>query len=359
MAASRWLSLLVLDLMACGGGGEEVARIARQWTHEGPATTAPPGVGPERRVLVLLKDAAPEGGGQLVTLDDGTGRPIEGPFPAPLTDHAPVFSSGKIVVLTKIGKIVAMNLAGETLYTVPDGNGLGLSSPLAVAPDGSLRVGTTSGLLLGFAIEDGRELFRVDTQGAIASPLAVAPDGTTYAATDLGRLVGVDARGVVVFDRTVTPPASGPSVAASGEILVGEGSGVRIFGADGGERAAHARAARVVGTRLLDEGRFLAWGEDGVVEILRLDGGVETRFTTASASPPPVYAPPLPLPGGAFGVLDHLGKLHLVGADGVERTTFALAAEPLREVAQASTASVLLVAVGRTIEAVRFTMTVE
>jgi outer membrane protein assembly factor BamB len=344
---------------ACGGDGAVVGRVIQQWSFSAPAATAPPGVGPERRVIVVLKDAAPGAGGKLVTLEQANGMVLESPPDgAPLSEHAPLFASGKIFVMSKIGKLSALDLAGTTHFTVPDGDPLGPTGPLVAGPDGIVRVGTTSGFVLGFDPNDGSEKFRVEAGGAVSTAIGVAADGTAYAATDIGRVIGVSAAGLVVFDETVEAPASGPSVAPNGDVVVGEGTGVRIFSSDGNEKAKHPRAARVVGTRVLESGEILAWGEDGKLELLSAEGEARWSYSTAASSPPPIYARPRPVEEGAFGLIDSKGVAHLVDANGKALATLALDGEPSREVAD-SELNALFVSIGSTVRGVGFSIEAE
>jgi outer membrane protein assembly factor BamB len=343
-------------LIAACGGDPLPSRILRQWTYATPAAAAPPGVGPEDRVLGVLREAAPAGGGELVTIQAANGLKIEGPHPgAPLSDHAPIFAAGRVVVISKIGKLVAINLAGEIAYTEPPGNGLGLTSPLTLAADGTLRVGTTAGSLITFNPETGAEIGRAEAGGAISTAPAAAAGGVAYAATDLGRVIGADAQGAIVFDRSVTPPASGPSVADNGDLWVGAGDGVVVFGADGTEKGRRARAARVVGTLPLPGGDALAWGEDGLIERLGPDASLRWSAASALSSPPPIYARPVLVPDQAVGFIDSRGIAHLVDAAGTERATLELGAAPLPE-ATVSDLGALLVSAGGSIEAIGFVL---
>src|SRR5687768_13047106 len=115
---------------ACSGDPEAPATIAIRWTHERPSRAAPPTPGPERRVIVLLEENTPQGG-ELVTLEEGNGRTVEGPFDGtPLSEHAPVIAGTTIVFTTKIGKVSALNLAGQTVFSKPDAGMLGTTQPI-------------------------------------------------------------------------------------------------------------------------------------------------------------------------------------------------------------------------------------
>lgn len=307
-------------------------------------------------MLAVLRETGPSGG-QLVTLEQRTGGIIEGPHDgAPLSEHAPVFSNGKVFVISKIGKLYALDLAGMELFSKPDNGSLGPTSPLAVAPDGSIRVGTASELI-GFDAKDGAEKFRTSAGGVISTLPAIKSDGTTYAATDLGRVFGVSSTGGVVFDRMVDAPASGVSVAPNGDVIAGEASGLRIFDSSGNEKLKHPRGARVVGTRVLENGDIVAWGEDGIVELLSSDGSVRFVFKTAASSPPPVYIRPLALSGGGLGIIDSAGTAHVVDPNGVALATLSLGAEPLREVSEATGS--IFVAQGSTVRGIGFVIVEE
>lgn len=321
-------ALILATAAACGSDPQATAGVVGAWTYDTPSDAAPPGVGPEGRAVVLIRDAATSGG-RLITLDQSSGATIEGPFDdAPLSDHAPLMIDATIVALNKIGGLVGLDLAGQIRWTLAAPTP-SATSPLVATTQG-VCWGTTAGDLVCAGL-DGRARFRTPVGEPIVSAPAVGADGRVYAATDTGRVVGVDASGAVVFDVRVDAPASGPSVGPSGEVAVGEASGLRVFSAGGAPKWQRARAARVVGTAWSGD-RVLAWGEDGVVERLDAQGGVEATFKTSSgANPPPVYAAPVVLASGAFGVLDASGTAHIAGSDGTALATLALGGTPLRE----------------------------
>ena len=351
-AAGCTAAALLLATAACDDDAG-APKIVTRWSYGAPAAAAPPGVGPERRVIVAVSDRPPGGSGQIVTLEATNGITVEGPFePAELTVHAPVVHGTIIYVVSKVGRVVAVDFAGGTKFTVNGAEPLGQTGPLAVAPDGSLRLGTASGDIVGLAGDDGRELFRTPVGGAVTSPLGIAADGTTFGATDTGRVVGVDGAGGIVFDVTVGAPASGPSASAD-RVVVGDADGVVGFDRSGQEVFDHPRAARVVGTAPLPGGDFVAWGEDGILERLSATGEVSMRFTTATTNPPPIYASPVAFDDGRLGVFDGEGTGHLVGLDGNAVATYRLAGPPLTEVA-VTDRQWALVAVGQTVQAIDF-----
>ena len=343
-------ALLLVALGACASDPQATAGVVGAWTYDTPTDAAPPGVGPEGRTVVLVRDAATSGG-QLITLDQSAGSTIEGPFDgAPLSDHAPLMVDATIFVLNKIGGLVGLDLAGEVRWTLASPTP-SATSALVAAPDGRVCWGTAAGELV-CAAADGTLRFRASLGDPIVSAPAVGADGRVYGATDTGRVVGVDATGAVVFEVRVDAPASGPSVGPGGEVAVGEAAGLRVFTAGGAEKWRHTRAARVVGTSWTAD-RVVAWGEDGVVERLGATGTVELSFKTSSeGNPAPVYVAPVALGSGALGVLDAAGTAHVVGSDGASLATLALGGAPLREATAAG--SRMYVAIGRRVHALLF-----
>lgn len=329
---------------ACGD--DAPSQVVTRWVFESASPLAPPAIGPERRVAI----AKSSGTGELATVNEENGLKVEEPFPIFATEHAPVAVGASFAIVSTIGKVVAYNLAGEPRFTQPEGAPLLETSPLVRAPDGSLRIATTAGRVLGFDGTDGVLLFDAAISGAVTTPPAVASDGTTYVATDTGKLFGVRADGTVDPEVDVTAPASGPSVSASGgELAVGEGDAVRVVDREGAEIFKHTRAARVVGTRWTAQGELLAWGEDGIVELLDKTGATVWAFNAGH----PVYAEVVPLDQGGYAVFDSTGVVHRVTKDGASDATITLAGAPLPQIAKGELGW-LYVAVGNTVVAIDF-----
>lgn len=313
MSRSLW-AVLGLALTACGG--EDPALILIRWTTPGEGALAPPGNGPDRRVLLAEKDS-----GTFRTLEAVTGQVLEGPFPLFPTLHAPVAIGADLYLVSSIGRIVRANLAGETLPS--PSFALGRTGPPVVGAEGALRVVATSGRLVVVAGEELRADVTVD--GAAESAPAVASDGVTYVATDTGALVGVSPTGAQVFTAAVSAPASGPSVGGD-RVAVGALDGVVVFERSGAMAFRAPRAARVVGTTW-DGAELLAWGEDGKLERYAADGSVISSFTAG----PPIYGPVVVLPTGKLAVFDSTGKAHRVNKEGVGEASLELGQEASRQ----------------------------
>jgi hypothetical protein len=330
---------LGLTLEACGGG-DSTRTIFQRWKRDTTEDAAPPGVGSDGRVVIATRS----GQGEIATYNEENGVRIEGPFmPVFPTEHAPVVTANTIVIVSSIGKLVGLDFAGQTRFSKPDAP-LGLTGPLALAGDGTMRIATTSGRVLGFAA-DGSTLFDTPIGGAAVSAPAIASDGTTYVATDTGRLVGVDTAGAVTLDVTVNAPASGPSVDGT-RVAVGEIDGVRVFNGTT-EAFKHPRAARVVGTRFVG-GELIAWGEDGIVERLDASGAVMMTYNAG----PPIYAPVFALDNDELAIFDSAGSAHLVNGDGAVINKLELGGTPLTEIARGR--RLLIASVGRSVRAFDF-----
>ena len=332
--------LAVAGLAACGD--EEPAQIFERWRYTADRELAPPAAGPERRVVVAERTNP----AQLVTLQEETGGALEGPYDTFPTLHAPAVVGTNIYLVTSIGSVVHTDLAGQTL-AAPDVM-LGATAPIVAAPDGTLRVVANSGRLIGFDA-DGDVFLDANVGGASATPPAVDEDGLTYVATDTGRLSGFDTSGTEIFDATLSGQGSGPS--ARGQVIaVGDADGVRAFSANGQELFAHARAARVTGTRILASGEILAWGEDGALELLAADGAVIMSYQAG----PPIYTEVVPV-DDAFALFDDAGVAHLVGRDGVARATIDLGGRTAPQVSVGQSLPFVYVTVGNEVVAVDFT----
>lgn len=351
-------AIAALALLGAGcGKTEAVERVVELWHYDFPSAAAPPGVGPEHRALGGTKEATGSTG-RLVTLDQLTGLPVEGPhMDIPLTDHAPVMVGSTVVLVTKIGTVVGLDLAGQTRFMKPPLGGPGQTGPLLVVGT-EVRFGTADGLVVALDGASGDERWHAAVSDPVLSRVAAGPDGRTYATTDLGRVVGFDGSGQLVFDQTVAAPAGAPAVTGAGEIAVGAADGVVLFTANGTQKWKHPRAARVVATRALGND-VLAWGEDGIFERLSEGGAVKLSFRSrpmTDPNPPPFYAEPVTLPNDAFGLLDASGKAHLVDASGAERASLSASMDILPEVAVSDFTS-LIVADKSSLRAIQFTLT--
>ena len=337
----RLVALLFLLWTAACMDDTRVA-IATPWTFEHTTALAPPGLGPEERVLVAARDAP----GRFWTLDQKSGTLVEGPFDTFPIQPAPISLENVVYMVTTVGNIIRVDLAGQAVGT--SSAPWGRTSPIVLASDDTFRLGTTTGHALALDTETN-VLFDVDLEAPIATAPAVASDETTYYATDTGRLVGVDPAGSVVLDVSVENPASGPSVFED-RVAVGGGSTVTAFDRDTGLVIfSRPRGARVVGTRFLSDGTLLAWGEDGRLELL--DTGGQPVFSYDAG--PPIYAPAIQAAEGRFGLVDSQGWAHLIRPNGEALYTLQLAGPPLEQAVEISEAFALFTIDNR-IQAVNF-----
>ncbi len=346
MRASRSILFFALLLGATACGGKKPVIIVQRWSQTFAAEPAPPGIGPEKRVLVALSGSM----GELTTHEEGSGLKIEGPNSTFPTSRAPVASDFTVFLVSTVGRVVGLEIGSGIQKALAPASPLGVTSPLVVAPDRTLRVGSTSGRL--FAMQpDGTTVFDVPLGGPIDSAPAVAGDGTTFAAVFTpGHLVGISPGGETVFDQPVGESAGGVSV-GEGRVSVGHLAGVKLFEASGAEVFSHPRQARVTGTQILGDGRVLAWGEDGIVELLDTAGEVVWSFTAG----PPIDTEAHVM-DGRVAIFDSAGTVHLLNlGTGEELATFTLAGPPSLQVAEGELGFVYL-AVGDTIVALDFSV---
>ena len=302
MPAVQATRILLFAVSVAGCTGDDPITIIERWSQTFAAEPAPPGIGPEKRVLVALMGTS----GELTTHEEGSGLKIEGPHPTFPTSHAPVASNFTMFLVSTVGRVVGLEIGTGAQKSLSPATPLGVTSPLVVAPDGSLRIGSTSGRL--FAMQpDGTTIYDVPFEGPIDSAPAVASDGTTYAAIFTpGKLVGVSTTGDAVFEQAVGESAGGVSVSDT-RVAVGHNLGMKLFERSGGEVFSHARQARVTGTRILDDGRVLVWGEDGIIELLDDAGGTVWSYTAG----PPILTD-VNVMEGRLAVFDSAGTVHLL-----------------------------------------------
>jgi hypothetical protein len=341
MSVRTLATVSALLLAACTG--DDPVTIIERWRQTFTAEPAPPGIGPEKRVLVALT-----GTGELSTHEEGSGRKIEGPHPTFPTSHAPVASGFTMYLVSSAGRVVGLEVGSAMQKALAPATPLGVTSPLVVAPDGTLRVGSTSGRL--FAMQpDGTTIFDVPVPGPVDAAPAVASDGTTYAAVFTpGRLIGVSPSGDTVFDQAVGESAGGVSV-SDDRVAVGHNTGVTVFERSGSEAFSRERQARVTGTRILADGRVLAWGEDGIAELYDAGGAVVWSFTAG----PPIQSD-VDVMDGRVALFDSAGTVHLLDlANGEVVRTHSLGAAPKKQIARGEVGFVYL-AVGNEIVALDF-----
>lgn len=154
-----------------------------------------------------------------------------------------------------------------------------------------------------------------------------------------------------MLDKSLAAPASGPSAdASSGHVAVGELDGLRVFDAAGTELFRHPRAARVVGTRFLESGELIAWGEDGIFELLDANGNTISSFNAG----PPIYAGVVPIEkNGRFAVLSSDGVAYSIDRGGKVVAQFAMGGTPHPEVAQGELGYVF-VTIGKLVRALDY-----
>lgn len=341
-AAPLWIVLTAaLSGIACGENAPP--SVIESWMVLTDGDTAPPGIGVDRRVLIAQRGTM----GKIQTVEEASGRNVEGPFDTFPTAHAPIMIGADLFIVTSIGNIVGLDLAGVTKVNTQAA--LGRTSPLVAADDGTLRVASTTGRLFAMRV-DGTTIFDTMFTGAVQTAPAVGADGSTYVATDTGALLGFDSNGAERFNQSVNAPASGPSVFGD-RIAVGELDGVSVFNADGSLVFRVSRAARVIGTRLLPDGRLIAWGEDGLLELYDESGGLVFSYNAG----PPIQANVLPLSDedGGFAVFGSDGLAHRVSLQGERVSTLMLDAPPQPQVV-AGSLGLIYAAVGQEVIALNF-----
>ena len=348
--APRFVLFAPLTVWACGGDPIE-SRLEERWRYEAEATTSPPGLGPEERVVVALTGAGADGAGAVVTVNERGPQVVEGPLLglALSAPTAPVFVGTRVLYLSPIGRVLQVDLAGQELANLSLSQGP--STPSAFTRQGTqLASATSTGQLVVVEGSEASVLRRIELASVPTSPPIFGPEQSLYVATDDGQVRGFDSAGEVIFRANLSGLASGPSLRSDGVVVAGDASGVSAFSANGAPVFQRPRPARVVGTLPLDAGQILAYGEDGAVERLSETGELVWRFQTAETNPPPVYLPPLVLSDGYVVVFDDSGRAHLVSPEGVGLASLELGQRPSGPAVVGST-GLIFVSVGKTLRA--------
>lgn len=316
-------------LVGCGGESGS-AQLLVAFDRALPARGAGVGAGPQRRVAVALAEAGPEGG-ELRIVDDGTGIAIEGPFPGlPIAAHAPLFVGTGVALVGPIGKVSVFDLAGQTEREAALPGGPSPTTPLTRIDQNRVAYASTSGDLHVLDVargvfEDPRRL-----SGVPSAKVAARPAGNLAVGTDTGRVHVFDATGGAAWTYDAPGAVGALAFAEDGRLWLGRAGAVERIDAPGTVGVTRARVGNVTG--LMARGaELVAWGDDGVVERLTLEGVVVTRARTrpdSDANPPAVAAPPAVLDDGSMIVVDASGRAHWFDASGATRATAELGGAP-------------------------------
>jgi outer membrane protein assembly factor BamB len=125
-----------------------------------------------------------------------------------------VTKRGNIWLLTRGGGLYRFSSEGAEKLRIDLGVRVSAASGLAVAADGSVRVGALDAALLCIG-PSGKERWRVTSEGAFPGMLTVDPTGVTLAINEQGRLYAVEPDGRVRWQQelgsyTPSAPVVGP-----------------------------------------------------------------------------------------------------------------------------------------------------
>lgn len=294
---------LALLIAACGG--TSAASIATVWEQ----TTS------------LERLGIPHGGNLAAVQSDGRtlelrslsgGEPIFDPVSGVAAAGRPIALEARIFVPSIDGKLYAYEADGSLAFRSPADAGIGSPTGLAAVDDRHLLLASSSGQLARIEAASGdAEVFNISAP-ITSAPVAI---GSEYAvATDTGEIRRLSADGQLVDTLPGAAPAGGLSVGPDGRWAFGDGSGVRVVDADGHIAWQRDHAAAVTGTRFLDNGDLLAWGDDG--RSVRYDAdGDEVSVHTASERP---IGPPVGPSGGGVAAAEADGLIRWVGPSGEE-----------------------------------------
>lgn len=138
----------------------------------------------------------------------------------PGAPSSPVIAGdGTIYVGTRSGVLVAVAPDGASVrWTAETGDALG-SAP-AIGDDGTVYVGSSAGHLDAVA-PDGRRVFRYETGASVTGSPAVGPDGVVYVGTKDGALHAVGKDGVARFRYATGGAIEGTPAVHGGTVYVG------------------------------------------------------------------------------------------------------------------------------------------
>jgi outer membrane protein assembly factor BamB/subtilisin family serine protease len=243
-----------------------------------------------------------------------------------ITGSPAVAPDGTIYVGSTDGNLYAISSSGAQLWTYQTGGLIDTCSP-AIAPDGTIYTGSFDGFL--HAVNpNGSQKWRFSTGGLLSNSPAIAADGTIYVKSDDNFLYAISPAGTELWRfNTQGITYASPVVAQDGTIYVGSGNS-RFFAVNpnGSQKWQFVADGDTYSTAAIDAagniyfgtltGRLYSLTPAGAQRWSYMPGGPMSSSPALSADGATVY----------FGAYDHF--LHAVNtANGSARWTYDLGNE--------------------------------
>jgi outer membrane protein assembly factor BamB len=231
---------------------------------------------------------------------------------------AVIANDGTVFVAAQSGRVMARLADGGEKWTVEAGARV-YSSPI-LGTDGEVLIGDTAGRFRALRPEDGTFAWTVRGLGSVRAAAAVAPDGTLYVGTERGHLVGMESRnqGKEIFRVQARAGIhAAPAIAPNGDVYwTALDNDLRRMSARGNiiwQKAydGEIRAAPSIGT----DGTVYVGSGGSVVAVDGASGDVKWRFAAGGL----VHTTPVIGADGTVFAGTESGKLVAVGPDGKHR----------------------------------------
>lgn len=308
--------LAIAGLTGCGE--DPALAVAELFTIEAMGAVAPPGRGPDDRLVIASRPP----GAQISTFDVDSGVVVDPPFTAFPTEQGALQVGRRLAVVTPVGRFAVYELDGTQVALAPSA-ALGRTGPLVAGPSNTARVVTTSGRLVGIDV-DGNTVLDAALQGAGVGAPVVTAGGDSIVSTDLGNLQGFASDGTPRFTVPLAPPLSPPALVGDDLVVVVTGDGISGYGLDGSARFEIAGTSGLAGVLGASDGSGMAWSTDGRLVRFDSSGSVQFEINLATGT----RFPPVALPEGRAGWVGDDGVARTIGSEGTVVAERALAAPP-------------------------------
>ncbi|HWD40416.1 MAG TPA: PQQ-binding-like beta-propeller repeat protein [Fimbriimonas sp.] len=231
---------------------------------------------------------------------------------------------GTIYIGNTSGDLVAIDPAGTKKWAFHT-DGLVMSSP-AVGSDGTIYVGSEDGKFYAIT-PDGNERWSFTTGDQIQSSPAIAADGTIYIGSYDGNLYALDGNGSELWHFSAPGIFASPAVGDDGTIYLGAGGGQDLFAINpnGTQKwVFNGDGYNFQTPTISHDGTIYITADDGYLYAISSDGALKSSFQMASSYWGYVVSSPSIGPDGAIYAGTLFGRLYAIKPNGTELWHFSV-----------------------------------